>query len=111
MSIWPGNRLTLADWYDKFIPMKAGARTRAKIACSIESRLLVRVERMRAVTGESRSAVINRALAKLTSEELSAARAQRYVQAYREAPETATAVATARSLAERALANLAWEDS
>ena len=86
------------------------ARRRAKIACSVDSRLLARVERMRAGTGESRSAVINRALAKLTEEDLSAARAQRYVQAYRETPEAASALATARSLAQRALANLAWDD-
>jgi metal-responsive CopG/Arc/MetJ family transcriptional regulator len=85
-------------------------RTRAKIACSIDSHLLARVERMRAGTGESRSSVINRALAKLTAEDLSVARAQRYVQAYREAPETASALAAARSLARRALANLAWDD-
>jgi metal-responsive CopG/Arc/MetJ family transcriptional regulator len=83
---------------------------RAKIACSIDSRLLARVERMRASTGESRSAVINRALAKLTADELSTARTRRYVQAYRDVPDEGRALTAARRLAERALAALPWDD-
>lgn len=83
---------------------------RAKIACSIDSRLLAQVERLRAVTGETRSAVVDRALAKLTNEELRAARVRRYIEAYRETPETKPDERIARDLARRTLARLPWDD-
>ena len=84
---------------------------RAKIACSIDWRLLAQVERLRAVTGETRSAVVDRALAKLTNEELRAARVRRYVEAYRETPETNPDERTARDLARRTLSRLPWDDA
>jgi len=83
---------------------------RAKIACSIDARVLARVERMRAITGESRSAVINRALEQVTATDLAAEQQARYVQTYRDHPETAKAAAKARKLARRVLAGLAWDD-
>ena len=83
---------------------------RAKIACSIDARVLARVERMRAITGESRSAVINRALEQLTTGELAAEREARYLQTYRDQPETAEAIADARKLARRVLSGLPWDD-
>jgi predicted transcriptional regulator len=60
----------------------------SKLAFSIAPELLARVERVRQVTGESRSALISRALARLTDAELAQARVRRYVEAYRENPET-----------------------
>jgi metal-responsive CopG/Arc/MetJ family transcriptional regulator len=84
---------------------------RAKIAFSIDAKLLARVERIRLSTGESRSAVIGRALARLTSEHIHAAQAQRYREAYCEQPEGKTEVRGARLHARRTLARLPWEDT
>jgi metal-responsive CopG/Arc/MetJ family transcriptional regulator len=86
------------------------APRREKIAISLDSTLLERIERLRAVTGETRSAVIGRALLKLTHEELHAARIRRYVEAYRETPEQEQSVKTARKMARAALARLPWDD-
>lgn len=86
------------------------AKARAKIACTIDPELLGRVERLRASTGESRSAVIGRALARLMEERTRAERIRRYTQAYREHPESAAEERGARKLARRALAQLAWDD-
>lgn len=81
----------------------------AKIACSIDAALLERVESIRARTGESRSALISRALLALTSESARARAVVRYVQAYREHPETLEEVRAARASARRALSRLDWE--
>jgi metal-responsive CopG/Arc/MetJ family transcriptional regulator len=83
---------------------------RAKVAFSIDANLLVRVEHIRASTGESRSAVISRAIAKLTSEKEYDERVRRYVAAYQEQPEDRRQVGTARRSARRVLARLPWED-
>jgi hypothetical protein len=61
---------------------------KAKIAITIDRRLLAQIERIRAGTGESRSAVVGRAVARLTSEDMYQARVRRYVAAYREQPAT-----------------------
>jgi metal-responsive CopG/Arc/MetJ family transcriptional regulator len=82
----------------------------AKIAVSLETELLRRVERVREQTGESRSAVVSRALRQLTREDEHARRVVEYVQVYRAKPETAAEVAAARSSAKRALALLAWDE-
>jgi metal-responsive CopG/Arc/MetJ family transcriptional regulator len=81
----------------------------AKVAFSIDQRLLERVERIRARTGESRSAVIARALALVTDAEANAERVRRYEAAYREQPETDGDEQTARVLAKRALKRMAAE--
>ena len=101
-----GAILTLDARYDTFILM---AR-RAKIACSIDAGLLARVESIRLVTGETRSAVIGRALIKLTSDEAHAERVRRYRAAYLEQPEAPGEIATARRQARRVLAHLPWDD-
>jgi len=79
---------------------------RSKIACSIDTRLLARVERIRLLTGETRSALIGRALAQLTSEEAHTERVRRYRNAYLEQPETAGELDAARRYARRTLARL-----
>ena len=104
---FPSVALTINQKYDKFIPV---AR-KAKVAFSVDARVLSRVERIRMSTGESRSAVIGRALAMLTSERVHAAEVQRYQEALRELPETETDVRAARMRARRTLARLPWEDS
>jgi metal-responsive CopG/Arc/MetJ family transcriptional regulator len=81
----------------------------AKIAFSLDPRLLDRVERVRARTGESRSALIGRALVAITEEEARGAAVQRYVEAYRQHPETPEDVAAARASARRTLRRLPWD--
>jgi hypothetical protein len=99
--------LTVQLRYDKFILMAA----KAKIAFSVDSRLLARVERIRAVTGESRSAVIGRAIARLTSDNVHDEQVRRYSEAYREQPETPTEVEAARRHTRRTLARLPWKSA
>jgi metal-responsive CopG/Arc/MetJ family transcriptional regulator len=86
------------------------APRREKIAISLDSALLDQIERLRSSTGETRSAVISRALLKLTNEELHAARKRRYIEAYQELPEDKPSVKTAHKLARAALARLPWDD-
>jgi metal-responsive CopG/Arc/MetJ family transcriptional regulator len=82
----------------------------AKIAVSLEAELLRRVERVREQTGESRSAVVSRALRRLTREDEQARRVVEYAQVYRDKPETPAEVSAARSSAKRALSALAWDE-
>lgn len=83
---------------------------RAKIACTLDAELLASVEGLRARTGESRSAVINRALSNLIASRAATDRVARYVQAYREHPEPALQVRAVREQARQVLANLPWDD-
>src|SRR4051812_12099914 len=99
--------LPLSLGYDTFIPM---VHRKAKIAFSIDARLLASVERVRAHTGESRSAVIARAIARLTSDNEQQERVRRYVLAYQEQPEDRRQVEAARRHARHVLAGLPWED-
>lgn len=59
-----------------------------KVAISLDSALLRKAERLRAKTGESRSALFARALKGLVDQEEQAERVRKYVQAYEEMPET-----------------------
>ena len=86
------------------------ART-AKIAVSVDAALLRRVERVRDQTGESRSALVSRALRQLTREDEHARRVLEYVRVYRDKPETAAEVAAARACAKRVLAALPWDEA
>ncbi len=72
--------------------------------------LLQRLERIRARTGESRSAVIARALVLLTDAEARNERLRRSLEAYREQPESAADEQAARTAARRSLAHLEWDD-
>lgn len=87
------------------------AGTTEKVAISLDSELLRRIERLRAATGESRSAIIRRALALLTREEARAAEIRRYQEAYRETPEAQPYVDAARRLAHRSLSLLDWDET
>jgi metal-responsive CopG/Arc/MetJ family transcriptional regulator len=82
----------------------------AKVACSIDARLLARVESVREKTGESRSAFISRAIRALMAESARAQALARYVQAYAQHPESSKDVQAARRSARRALSRLAWEE-
>jgi metal-responsive CopG/Arc/MetJ family transcriptional regulator len=84
--------------------------TTAKIAVSLDADLLKRVERLRGKSGESRSALVSRALRLLAHEEELAQRVQGYVRAYRDHPETSGEVAAVRELAKRTLTAVAWDE-
>jgi hypothetical protein len=87
------------------------AKRRAKFACSIDAALLQRIEQLRLRTGESRSAMVSRALGKLAEDEAQAARVRRYVEVYREQPESSDEIRLAGSLSRRVLARLPWQET
>jgi metal-responsive CopG/Arc/MetJ family transcriptional regulator len=80
-----------------------------KIAISLDSDLLEQVERLRRKTRESRSAVFARAARMLLAEEEHRRKVRRYVDAYRERPETEAEVATAEALARASLRGVEWD--
>jgi metal-responsive CopG/Arc/MetJ family transcriptional regulator len=82
----------------------------AKIAVSLDAELLRRVETFRHRTGESRSALVSRALRLLTAEGRRAELIDEYQRTYRTHPELAGEVALARRLAKRSAAALDWDD-
>lgn len=84
--------------------------SRRKIAVSLDPDLVAGVERLRRRTRESRSAVVDRALALLLAHEERTVRVAHYVDAYRMQPETLADVARARATAKAATAHLAWDD-
>ena len=81
------------------------------MAFSLDSQLLARIERISHDTGESRSAVIGRALERLTSEAAHRRDVERYVAAYREQPEGRNEIRSARQRARRILSRLPWENA
>lgn len=83
---------------------------RAKIAISLDPAVLSRAEKLRKATGESRSALINRALRALVEQEAQEVRVEQYVDAYRRHPETKAEVASAQALAHASLAGVEWEE-
>ena len=87
------------------------ARNAEKVAVSLDRALLERAEHLRKTTGESRSALLGRALRELLRSEARARRVAEYVEAYRRTPETATELSRARRLARRSVAALPWDDS
>lgn len=84
---------------------------RRKIAISVSSETLAAAERVRNQTGESRSAVFERALAGLLAAEQRAERSRRYVEGYRRHPERAGEVAGALAAALAALGGEAWDEA
>jgi metal-responsive CopG/Arc/MetJ family transcriptional regulator len=82
----------------------------AKIAISLDAELLRRVERVRGLTGESRSAVVGRALRLLTEEGRRVELIEQYQRSYRDLPERPDEISTARRLARRSVASLPWSE-
>lgn len=87
------------------------ARSAEKLAISLDRDLLRRAERLRAVTGESRSAFVARALRQLVRAEELERQVREYSEAYRSVPETASDAHAARALARRSVARVDWDDS
>ncbi len=91
--------------YDNVISM-----ARDKVAVSLDRALLQRAERLRQRTGESRSALLDRALKQLLRVEEHRTKVTRYVEAYREQPERAEDTEWIQTHARDSLASVAWED-
>lgn len=87
------------------------ARGAEKLAISLDRDLLRRAERLRETTGESRSALIARALKQFLRAEELERQAREYSEAYQRSPETAADARAARVLARRSLAQVDWDDS
>src|SRR5262245_7926972 len=86
------------------------SRSTAKVAISLERSLFLRAERLRASTGESRSALLGRALRQVLHSEAHDRDVERYVEAYKRSPETAGDQSRARRIARRSMASLPWDD-
>jgi metal-responsive CopG/Arc/MetJ family transcriptional regulator len=81
-----------------------------KVAVSLDPDLLRRAERLRRSTGETRSALVSRALRLLVERENHRARVEQYVAAYRAHPESVQEVELARVLASRAITSIDWDE-
>ncbi|MFC1610373.1 hypothetical protein ACFL6C_05400 [Myxococcota bacterium] len=79
-----------------------------KVAVTVDSAVLLKAERLRQKTGESRSAVVTRALRLLLADEEKWRQVAEYTAAYRDDPETDEDVETARALAKQTLKGLPW---
>jgi metal-responsive CopG/Arc/MetJ family transcriptional regulator len=86
------------------------ARASEKVAVSLERELFLRAERLRRASGESRSALVGRALRQLLRDEGVASDVKQYVEAYRRVPETKGDEKRARLLARHSLAALPWDE-
>jgi len=84
-------------------------RRRGKVAVTLSNELLAQVERIRKRSGESRSAVFERALTAYVAAGAGAARAGRYVAGYRRRPERAREVREGLVTALGALASEEWD--
>lgn len=83
--------------------------TKRKIAVTVSPQALAAAERLRRRTGESRSAVFERALQGLLEAERRAESSRRYVAGYRRAPEQAMEIKAAMAMALVALAAEPWD--
>ena len=79
-----------------------------KVAVTIEHEVLRDAERLRRHTGESRSALVTRALRLLVSQETRADKISVYVQGYESVPETRQETELAARLASNVLRDLDW---
>ena len=84
-------------------------RKRGKVAVTIANDLLAAVERERKKTGESRSAVFERALVAYLAGQHRAAEARRYVEGYQRAPERAAEVRVALAASIPGLGEEPWD--
>jgi hypothetical protein len=84
-------------------------RHHAKVAVSIPRELLAEIERMRKESGDSRSAVFERALSAYVAAADGTAKAQRYLAAYRRRPERVGEQRAALVTALEALSAEPWD--
>jgi metal-responsive CopG/Arc/MetJ family transcriptional regulator len=86
------------------------ARPAEKIAISLDADVLAAAERLRRQTGESRSALVARALRELLETAKRQQRIEEYLGAYRRIPETTREVSLARKLARKSTRGLRWDE-
>lgn len=84
---------------------------RRKVAVSVSAETLAAVERLRERTGESRSAVFERALHGLVAQAQGAERSRRYVSGYRRRPEGRAELAVALATALMGLGAEPWDEA
>ena len=80
-----------------------------KVAVTIDRVVLETTEKMRKRSGESRSAIVNRALRLLIADADQKTKIARYVDGYCEHPEGDEVIQTAEALATAALKGLPWD--
>jgi metal-responsive CopG/Arc/MetJ family transcriptional regulator len=80
-----------------------------KVAISLSEELMKAAERERQASGESRSEFFRRAVQGLLRQEQERAAIERYVQGYRDQPESDEEVLVAQQMAAVALAQEPWE--
>lgn len=80
-----------------------------KISVSIPSEVLEKADRERETIGESRSEFVRQAIEERVRRMAEAERVERYVQGYRNLPETAEEVASSFALSQAALSGEPWE--
>jgi metal-responsive CopG/Arc/MetJ family transcriptional regulator len=80
-----------------------------KVAVTVSPEALAAAERLRKRTGESRSAVFERALQRLVEDERRAEQSRRYVAGYRAVPERAAEINAALAIGLVALATEPWD--
>ena len=80
-----------------------------KVAISLSKDVLKQIEELRKETGESRSALIQRAMKKMLKEQERSVRVRSYVEGYRRQPETKEEVDAAELSASELLAREPWE--
>jgi hypothetical protein len=86
-------------------------KVRRKVAVTVSPDVLAAAERLRQRTGESRSAVFERALYGLVAAERRSERSRRYVDGYRRRPERRKEVSAALVAAMAALAAEPWDET
>jgi metal-responsive CopG/Arc/MetJ family transcriptional regulator len=84
-------------------------RPRGKVAVSVSPDLLDAIEAMRARSGESRSAVFERALAAYVASVEGGAQSRRYVEGYLAVPESPSDVDVSLAAAMPALSTGGWD--
>ncbi len=97
-------------WYDYRIPWVV-KRVRRKIAISVSAELLAAADALARETGESRSAVYERALRGYLAAREGKERSRRYVEGYRRTPETPREIAAALRAALPALTAEPWDEA
>ena len=85
--------------------------TKRKVAISVSGEVLREIERLRRQTGESRSAVCERALSALLELRDEVERRRRYVGGYRVAPESRQEIEAALATGLAALAAEPWDEA
>ena len=84
---------------------------RHKIAISVSSEVYREAEALRKKTGETRSAVYERAVAGLLSERRRKELTQQYLNGYRRRPETRSEIEVAQATALTSLGGERWDET